>query len=65
MQQASLLVRALNYNVGLQKYAILFITSLEGIAGLSSVLKESDHVFTGVCALKGRDTRPSGGGESK
>lgn len=53
-KQAALLVRALNFNVGLQKYMVLFITNLLGIAGLSSALKdESDNIQTGVCVIEG------------
>lgn len=61
-KQATLLIRALNFNVGLQKYIILFITSLEGIASLSAGLRnECENIFTGVCVLEGEsDTRGPG-----
>ena len=51
-QRLALLVRAVNYNVGLQKFTVVFLTSLEEIGSLCCCLRsEYDALQTGVCAL--------------
>ena len=60
-KQAALLVRALNFNVGLQKYMVVFITNLQGIAYLSTKLKSEGEIFTGILVIE-RDVEPRGPG---
>ena len=47
-----MLVRALNFNVGLQKYTVIFITALEVVSDVCSGLKEEENdVQIGVCGF--------------
>ena len=48
----ALIVRAINYNVGMQVYTVVFITTLEGIATAAEALSsDGDVVQSGVVAI--------------
>lgn len=50
-QRIALTLRAINYNVGVQMYTMVFITTLEGISSISHALNgEGDVIQSGVIA---------------
>jgi len=60
-RKLSLLVRAVNFNVSLQQYSVVFITTLEDIHPISSALQVDGDVQTavlGINPLKGAISRP-------
>lgn len=51
-QRITLTLRAINYNVGVQMYTMVFITTLKGISSISHALTgEGDVVQSGVIAI--------------
>ena len=50
MKQCALILRALNFNVGLQKYIAVYLVSLQGIAAVLSAFKE-ESTRDGVLVL--------------
>ena len=52
-KKLALLVRALNFNVGLQQYTVAYITTLENISDVCSALSiDETLVQTGVCGFR-------------
>ena len=48
----TMLVRAINYNLGKQTFTIVFITSLEGIVAISEAIKmDGDKIQNGVVGI--------------
>ncbi len=52
MKQYALIVRALNFNVGLQEYIVVYITTLKGIGMIMSAFKE-ESASDGVLVIIG------------
>ena len=50
-QKLALLLRAINYNSGMQMYMMVFITTLEGISAISNTLNGEVNVQSGAIAL--------------
>ena len=50
-QKLVLLLRAINYNFGMQTYSMVFITTLEGISAISNTLSEEGDTVAGVIAV--------------
>lgn len=51
-QKLTMLVRAINYNLGKQMFTVVFLTHLEGIATISQAVKmDGDMVQSGVVGI--------------
>ncbi|MCG8624170.1 MAG: hypothetical protein MJE68_19525 [Proteobacteria bacterium] len=55
----AILIRALNFSAGLQKFAVVFITPLVRIVEFTSIV-QGETVKTGVCAFPLPDSEAKG-----
>lgn len=52
-KKLTMLVRALNFNVGLQQYTVALVTELEEVASVCRILREEEsHVQAAVFGFK-------------